>query len=120
MEDNETIPSKLSSCRDHMANERTFLAWVRTAIGVIAFGIVVERFAFVGSQQPSPSDRFFHLAGFSLVALGVLITAFAFVRFRTVEKELDEGVYKPNLRLSTALASFVIALGIFLIWVLFT
>jgi uncharacterized membrane protein YidH (DUF202 family) len=29
---------------DHAANERTFLAWVRTAIAVIAFGFVIEKF----------------------------------------------------------------------------
>ena len=29
---------------DHAANERTFLAWVRTAIAVMAFGFVIERF----------------------------------------------------------------------------
>ena len=29
--------------RDHAANERTFLAWIRTAIAVIAFGIVIEK-----------------------------------------------------------------------------
>ena len=30
--------------RDHAANERTFLAWVRTGIAVIAFGFVIEKF----------------------------------------------------------------------------
>ena len=30
--------------RDHSANERTFLAWVRTGIAVIAFGFVIEKF----------------------------------------------------------------------------
>ena len=29
---------------DHSANERTFLAWVRTAIAVMAFGFLVEKF----------------------------------------------------------------------------
>ena len=29
---------------DHAANERTFLAWVRTAIAMMAFGFVIERF----------------------------------------------------------------------------
>jgi putative membrane protein len=29
---------------DHAANERTFLAWVRTAIAVMAFGFVIEKF----------------------------------------------------------------------------
>ena len=32
---------------DHAANERTFLAWVRTAIAVMAFGFVIERFDLV-------------------------------------------------------------------------
>jgi putative membrane protein len=27
-----------------MANERTFLAWIRTGIGIMAFGFVVEKF----------------------------------------------------------------------------
>ena len=29
---------------DHAANERTFLAWVRTAIAIMAFGFLVEKF----------------------------------------------------------------------------
>ncbi len=29
-----------------MANERTFLAWIRTSIGIMAFGFVVEKFSF--------------------------------------------------------------------------
>jgi putative membrane protein len=118
MTDKKTIHSNLSGSRDHMANERTFLAWVRTSIGVIAFGIVIERLAFVGSRQPTSSEKSFHLAGVALVALGVLMAAFAFIRFRTVEKELDDGTYKPSQLLSTVLAFILIPLGIFLIWVL--
>ena len=38
-------PSKAPDRRDHMANERTFLAWVRTSIAIMAFGFVVEKFA---------------------------------------------------------------------------
>jgi uncharacterized membrane protein YidH (DUF202 family) len=40
---------------DHAANERTFLAWVRTAIAVMAFGFLVERF-----------DLFLQIAGQTL------------------------------------------------------
>ena len=36
---------KVGNRRVHMANERTFLAWIRTSIGIMAFGFVVERFA---------------------------------------------------------------------------
>ncbi|HXM85130.1 MAG TPA: DUF202 domain-containing protein, partial [Stellaceae bacterium] len=30
--------------RDHAANERTFLAWVRTSIALMAFGFLIEKF----------------------------------------------------------------------------
>jgi putative membrane protein len=34
----------MSNFSDHAANERTFLAWLRTGIAIIAFGFVVEKF----------------------------------------------------------------------------
>ena len=36
---------------DHMANERTFLAWIRTSLGIIAFGFVIERFGLFIRQM---------------------------------------------------------------------
>lgn len=89
----------------------------------MAFGFVAEKFAFfvrrfqdyIGSPKSIPSQGFSLPAGISLVAFGMLITAFAFIRYRTIEKELDEGTYKPNLFLTTALTLFVIGVGIFLI-----
>ena len=35
---------------DHLANERTFLAWIRTTLGIMAFGFVVEKFSFFIKQ----------------------------------------------------------------------
>ncbi len=35
---------------DHAANERTFLAWVRTGIAVIAFGFVIEKFTKISQE----------------------------------------------------------------------
>jgi putative membrane protein len=43
---------------DHAANERTFLAWVRTAIAVMAFGFLIERFdLFLQVAAPSLAGR---------------------------------------------------------------
>jgi putative membrane protein len=43
---------------DHAANERTFLAWVRTAIAVMAFGFLIERFdLFLHAITPSSAGR---------------------------------------------------------------
>ncbi len=46
-------PARIGNRRDHMANERTFLAWIRTSVGVMAFGFVVEKFALFIRQLSS-------------------------------------------------------------------
>ena len=46
---------------DHAANERTFLAWVRTGIAVIAFGFIIEKFnLFVLTIASSASAEVAH------------------------------------------------------------
>ena len=44
---------------DHAANERTFLAWVRTGIATIAFGFVIEKFNLfiLALEKPTSSRR---------------------------------------------------------------
>ena len=41
---------------DHAANERTFLAWLRTSIAVIAFGFVVEKLNLLALTLPSATS----------------------------------------------------------------
>jgi len=49
---------------DHSANERTFLAWVRTSVAVMAFGFIVEKFdLFLEIAAPSLAGRFSAAAG---------------------------------------------------------
>ncbi len=115
MAENRNERSEITGRRAHMANERTFLAWVRTAIGFMAFGFAVQRFAFFGSQHTSPTSRLSQPAGLILVVFGVVMTVLAFVRFRAVEKALREGVYKPNLLLTTMLTFFVLGMGVLLL-----
>lgn len=100
--------------RAHMANERTFLAWVRTAIGIMAFGLVMEEFAFGGSPQFIPLLGPSQFTGLILIIFGVMITTLSYVRYSVIERELDKGVYKSNLFLTTVLALFVSAVGVFL------
>ncbi len=80
---------------DHAASERTFLAWVRTGIAVVAFGFVVEKFnlfiATIASsalgeearrlQLEKLSGPFGHYEGLALIFGGVAIIALATVRF---------------------------------------
>jgi putative membrane protein len=58
--------SSLDTLRDHLANERTLLAWSRTGIAVVGLGFVVARFALGGKSVTALSTAF----GVALVVCG--------------------------------------------------
>jgi putative membrane protein len=113
--------------RDHMANERTFLAWIRTSIGIMAFGFVVEKFAlfikklsyFLGKPNTFEADPasigYSSIFGIVLVASGALMGILAFVRYKKVEREIEEDTYKPSVILDILVAMGILAIGIFLV-----
>jgi uncharacterized membrane protein YidH (DUF202 family) len=126
MTENKKSP-KVQNRRVHMANERTFLAWIRTSIGLMAFGFVVEKFAlfikklsyFFGKSNIHEADPtslgYSSIFGIVLVALGTLIAVLAFIRYKKVEKEIDEDTYRPSLLLDMLLTMLIIAIGVFFI-----
>lgn len=113
-----------------MANERTFLAWIRTSIAIMAFGFVVEKFALFLKQIPyllgrevdiptRPADYgYSSIFGILLVGLGTLMGVLAFIRYKKVEKQIDEDTYRPSLTLDIMLVMSILAIGIFLIFYL--
>lgn len=114
---------KVRNRRVHMANERTFLAWIRTSIGIMAFGFVVEKFAiflkqvayFLGKEVAVPSRGYSSIFGIFLVALGALMGVLSFIRYKKVEKQIDEDTYQPSLILDILLTISILAIGIFLV-----
>lgn len=90
---------------DHSANERTFLAWVRTAIAVMAFGFLVEKFdlflelaapSLVGRSLSVPGQKFGNVAGLSLIVLGTVMVALAAARFLRTAKYIDSPERRPT------------------------
>jgi putative membrane protein len=88
---------------DHAANERTFLAWVRTGIAVIVFGFVIEKFnlflltaaAALGdevqrSQLARLSGRIGRYDGLVLIFGGVALVVLATARFVRITRLLDD------------------------------
>ncbi|MGC2063977.1 MAG: DUF202 domain-containing protein [Thermodesulfovibrionales bacterium] len=120
--------TRVRNRRVHMANERTFLAWVRTSIGIMAFGFVVERFALfmkqfsllignagISSVQVPVSRGYASVFGIVLVGLGALMGLLSFVRFKKVEHQIDEDTYQPSRILDALLVLSVLAIGVSLI-----
>jgi putative membrane protein len=119
---------------DHAANERTFLAWVRTGIATIAFGFVVEKFnlfvltlaeanaidAARRAQLEKFSGSFSHYDGLALILVGIAIIGISLVRFiRTTRMIDDQQTHSANsvrveLALSVILALIVATLTVHL------
>jgi putative membrane protein len=107
------VPDSLS---DHLANERTFLAWVRTSIAVMGLGFIVARFGlflreFSTGSSASPSLGS-ELVGVLLVLLGSLLVGLAGFRFRRVQKGIDSQNYEHPSGIDLVLAGVLVAVGI--------
>jgi len=83
------------------AAERTLLAWQRSAIALMGFGFVVERFGLflqMATHQPeSGAQRSFSLgAGVLLLILGAAVALISARQFRQVARNLDPTVVPPG------------------------
>ncbi len=120
--DRVKVSSRVRNRRVHMANERTFLAWIRTSIGIMAFGFVVEKFAlflrqvsyFLGREAAAPPGAYSSFFGIFLIMLGTLMGVLSFIRYKKVEKQIDDDTYRPSKILNVLLMLSVLAIGIFL------
>lgn len=115
--------AKVRNRRVHMANERTFLAWIRTSISVMAFGFVVEKFSlfvkqlsyYLGKVATPPPAGYSSVLGIILVGLGAIMGVLAFFRYKTVERQIDRDTYVPSMLLGILLTLAVITVGLFLV-----
>ena len=115
---------------DHAANERTFLAWIRTGIAIVGFGFVVEKFnLFIrtlaeantnDSVKQMHLDRlthgFSHYDGLVLILVGMAIMLISLLRFVRTTRLIDDqqahsaGNVRTELILSVVLTLIVASL----------
>jgi putative membrane protein len=87
--------------RDHLANERTFLAWVRTGIAIVVFGFAIGRFAIAIRQFMQIQGRLLPTAGLSVwfgtivIIAGVLLSLAGLFRYRRTRDQIESGRFEP-------------------------
>ena len=79
-----------AAARDHLANERTLLAWQRTALALLGLGFLVDRFAFEGR-----GDDLGSIVGLGLIAIGALASLAGTYRYVRTERDIDRATYRP-------------------------
>lgn len=118
--ENKITPGSVS---DHLANERTFLAWIRTSIAIMGFGFVVVKFSLfirqlslaLGEKMVLPGKGYSPVIGISLVIIGALMALLAFIRYRNIERHLTKGTYFPSFVLSLLMTLAIVFVSLLLI-----
>jgi inner membrane protein YidH len=111
-----TVPEE-KRATEYLANERTFLAWIRTSIAVISAGFVISRFAvwFHGGTPNAPTKTgrigVSFVMGIAMMALGALVAILAVSRYHTVNRAIDEGRVKADRGLVILVTVLVVLLA---------
>ena len=111
---------------DHAANERTYLAWVRTALAVVALGFLLERFDIFLSALHQAAEHVtapHHLRttewiGLILIAFGIAVIFFATVRFALQRKDIysTQTIHYRNSYGELVLAGMLILVGLIMLF----
>jgi putative membrane protein len=108
-----------SRIRDHLANERTYLAWMRTAIALMGFGVVIVRLrAFQTPLSAIPGSGWKLGLIFSIVGLVTVILST--LHYFSSRYNIDAGTYEPADRWVIAFSITVTLLGAGVIYFFFT
>ena len=103
-----------ANVRDHLANERTFLAWFRTGISLLGFGILIAKLRFLeagaglGLGAGVRSTRL----GLAFAVGGLLTLVLAAWQYHRTKQMIDGGDYKSSVRVIFAFSAVAIALGV--------
>jgi len=103
----EPPPESEPDVRFTYANERTFLAWNRTALALIATGVAATQ--LLPKLQVAWGRR---LLGLPLVALGALVAAESFRHWRANEQAMRRGEPLPRSRMPLVLTVGIVAIGL--------
>ena len=130
---NDKMPNSNRSVQ-YLANERTFLAWLRTSIALIGLGFVVSRFglflrelgiAVKGSNSIlGLSSSSIHypssLLGISMVVLGAILIVYALKNYLQTDKSIEKGTYIPKHSAMYAATISLVVFSIIIIVYLFS
>lgn len=108
---------------EEMSNERTFLSWIRTGIGIMVFGFVIVKFSLFVNQLPAtffkdstiPKNGFTIFIGIALVLTGAMTILLSYWKYKQTHELLQKGEYLYSTMLLTILTVVIFLMSIIII-----
>jgi putative membrane protein len=126
MFDDEEDSSERS--QQYLANQRTFLSWVRTSIALIGLGFAIERFSIfvqqfrliadpntAGNVASATADEYSALVGIGMIVVGTGIVVYALKNYLDSNKTIASGKYTPKNTIVYTASAAIVGLGIIMI-----
>lgn len=110
-------PSKknLNRIRDHLANERTYLAWMRSSVALMGFGVLIVRLRILrppmAIQPPGNGWRL----GLAFAVVGLLMVLLSTQHYFSVRDDIENDTYEPPDRwvIISSLSIILLGVGVF-------
>lgn len=108
---------------EYLANERTFLAWIRTCVAIMSLGFVAAKFGVwlrqlstsLGHRTPEVGTTASLPIGLTMMGLGAVLSVLAMRRYHVVNRGIEKGEVKADRRLVGFVTVFIVLLAIAMI-----
>lgn len=111
----------IDNTNNHLANERTFLAWIRTSISIIVFGFVVAKFGvalreffLLQHQKATGTDGSLEI-GVGFMVVGIIFAIASSIRYQVTMRRIEAFQFKPASTVAILLGVFAALFGAILI-----
>lgn len=105
--------------RDHLANERTYLSWMRSGISLLGFGVLIVRIRVLRPPlAPQPPGQGWKL-GVAFSMVGLLMVALSCFHYFGVRNDIEEDHYEPPDRWVLLSTLVLLSLGSFVVLYVF-
>jgi putative membrane protein len=119
----------LTHLAEHLANERTYLAYLRTSVSLMSFGLAINRFSlYLEHLHDEPVSRRFSAAmigseqlGIAMVFLGMALLVWASIYYSRVFQQIEAQDFRPIRRSIFVLMWLVLIAGLAgVVWLFFS
>jgi inner membrane protein YidH len=126
MFDDEEDSSERS--QQYLANQRTFLSWVRTSIALIGLGFAIERFSIflqqfrliagtdtIGDTSSATAYEYSALVGIGMIIVGTSLIVYALKNYLDTNKTIASGRYMPKNAIIYTASATIIGIGLIML-----